>query len=202
MFNLFKKKEVAEAIKNLTAALAEEVSAKEYAETEVKISEKAVGGKVELIDGDGNLAPVPDGDMKVSGDDNVYTVKDGQISAINGEVPSEEAPKEEPPVEAAEDAPAEEAPADETKPNEEIDALKADVEALKAAIAEMQNMIASFASKDEVASFNSQLENLNQTLKAVAKMPVEFSKTNNNTVVKESDKQSQKKLKELFSFKK
>lgn len=198
MLTLFKKKQVAEAIKNLNAKLSEELAAvTEYAETEVKISEKTVGGKVELIDGDGNLTPAPDGDFKIAGDENIYTVKDGQITAINGETPAEEeeAPKEE--VQAAEEAPVEEA-----KPNEEMAALNARVEALENAIAEMQNMIAGFASKDDVAQFSSEVKSLNDTITKLAQLPAEFSKTNNSPVVKDKNKSDYNALAGLIGAKK
>lgn len=60
---------------------------------QVKISDRVVGAKVELIDGEGNLTPIPDGEYKV--DEFEFTVKDGVISEIKGEAKPEEKPEEE-----------------------------------------------------------------------------------------------------------
>lgn len=145
---------------------------------QIQVSDMVVGGKVEVVNPDGTLSPAPDGEYTV--DKDVIEVKDGQITSVNG----------------AEET----APADKKAPEEkmaapdmqsEIDALKAETESLKAAIAELKKAIeddkAEDAAEDQKmsAEFSKQISDLNETLKVLAAMPSEFSKTNQSPIVQD-----------------
>lgn len=166
---------------------------KVWSDTELKISQPEVGGKVEIIDGaTGELTPAEDGDYEM---DNgfKFTVKDGQIASIEGQDKPEEKKDEEAPVDAAEEAetPTEEAPTEE-QPDEvaELKAKVADLEALVAGLAqameELKGSTAGAASKEDVDAFSKEVANLTETIQKLAKVPVEFSKTSTNNTVKES----------------
>ena len=150
-------------------------------EPEIKVSEMVVGGKVEMVNTDDSLSDAPDGEYTV--DKDVIVVKDGQIVSINGE--TETKPVEE--EQAADDVPTEDPAKEDNSMAElkaEVDALKAETETLKAAVEELKGAMV----KDEAmsAEFTAQLNTLNETMKAIAVMPAEFSKTSTNTVVKDS----------------
>jgi hypothetical protein len=155
-------------------------------EGELKVSEVAIGGKVEIVDGEGNLQPAPDGEYQYGED--VLTVKDGLIEAINGEGKQEETPAEE--IEAAEETPAEEPAQDEPKANDELEAVKAELEKLKAEIAEIKAAISGAATKEEMAAIKQEVDasygEMNRTLATVISTPAQFSQTSNNNVVKDS----------------
>ena len=151
---------------------------KVYSDSEIKISDKAVGGKVELVDADGNLSDAPDGDYEM---DNgfKFTVKGGVIASIEGE----EKPKEDAPVEAdATDTPVEDAPAEDSKYAE----LEARVTALEQAVADMNSSVQAAATKEDLGAFTKEVETLNSNIQLLAKVPVEFSQTTKNNTVKES----------------
>lgn len=165
---------------------------KKWTESELQISQREVGGKVELIDGEGKLQPAPDGDYEMA-DGFKFTVNDGQISAIEGEKEEEKPEGEEKPDEQAEETPAD-APKDETQPesNKEVEELKAFVGELAKVVADLQAQIAEMkqgqeqapvaASKEEVEEMNKQLTNLFSALK---KISFESSKTNGNPLLKD-----------------
>ena len=184
---------------------------KVWSESEIKISQQEVGGKVELINADGTLSPAADGEYEME-DGFKFTVKDGQITAIDGqEAPAESETKEkDAPVEAAEetktDAPAEETPADD-KPNEVAD-LKAFVETLAGTVADLAAQVESLkgstevaATKQDVAEFNKEVTELHETIKKLAKVPVEFSKTNMNNRVRDDYDEKVKNLQSMFKGK-
>lgn len=170
---------------------------KKYTDAELKISAMEIGGKVEMIDAEGNIQPAGDGEYEMESGDK-FTVVDGMIAELNGEK-AEEKPEEEVPVEAAEEekeeekeeAPAEEAPVEEVKEEEpkedekqmQIDMLKGELEAMKAAVEELKALIAGSVSKDEMNQFSSEVLG---NLKKLASIPAEFSRTTNSNVIKDS----------------
>ncbi len=197
------------------------VFAKTYSDSQVKVSQKEVGGKVEMIEADGTLSPAPDGD---------YPMEDGSTLVVVGgvitEIKSEEKPaeietetksedkeeemveeviEEEAPVEEVieEEAPVEEvieeeAPVEESKVAE----LESKVSELEAKVDEMAKamelMISEMMSKEvekvkeetsmAIQEFNKQMLEINQNIKTLAKVPVQFSKTDNRPSVQD-DKQ-------------
>lgn len=155
-----------------------------YNPDELNISERVVGGKVELINQDGTLSVLPDGDYELS-DGFKFTVKEGLISAIEGEDPVEET---EQPEEMAEDAPVEEAPKEDglAELKAETEAIKAEVEALKQALAELMEASAGNAKKEDVENFSSEVTKLTDTIMKLAKIPAAPTKTNQSNVVKDS----------------
>lgn len=189
-------------IKNLKKLLLGEqapTELKKWSDSEIKISEKAVGGKVELINADGSLSDAPDGDYELE-DGTVLTVKGGVIEAVNGEKP-EEAPAEE--VEAAEetasDAPSEEAPKEDDKVK--IADLEAAVAALTQEISDIKNALAGSASKEDVQGFAKELGSLNEVLAKLAKIPVESSKTNQDNRLKYQFEDSKMQLAAILAKK-
>jgi hypothetical protein len=182
-----------------------------HKESELQISEVALGGKVELVNPDGTLSPAPDGEYTVG--ENTFTVRDGFIVELNGEK-ADEQPKDETPSENSKpeqemaEEPKQGNPAQE-QPNEIAD-LKAQLEAqaqaieeLKQAIASMQEAIGQNETKESEmsAQFSNQLTELNDTLKQLAAMPAEFSKTNTSNRTKDSNKQKESDLKAVFGIK-
>lgn len=163
----------------------QEESFKVFSASEIKISQMEVGGKVELIDANGELQPAPDDEYELETGEK-FTVKDTLISAIEGrEETKEEEPKEEEPVMeemAKEEAPAEE-PVVEINFQTQIEELKEELETLKTLFAEMKDQC---ATKDDLGGFTQQVEQLNTNIMTLAKVPVEFSKTSTNLQVKES----------------
>ncbi|RZK45904.1 MAG: hypothetical protein EOO97_00275 [Pedobacter sp.] len=177
--------------------MSEYVADKTWTDAELKISQREVGGVVELIDGEGNLSQAPDGEYTME-DGFQFTVKDGQIEAIAGEdKPAEEAPADEVKAEdvPTEDAPAEDVAADPNKEVEDLKAQVADLEAkLTALIGEVEAIKASTevaATKEDVAEYSKAVTELNSTIQKLAKVPVQFAKTNQTNEVK--DQQEQRK---------
>lgn len=173
-------------------------------ESELKISDKGVGGSVELINADSTLSPVEDGDY-VMEDGTKFQVKAGLITNWNGET-------EKPATDdtAMTDTPADEAaetPADEVAEEDETDKIIAEmqtaideqakeIEALKTSIEEIKS---NFSSKEDVANFSKQLEGLNSTLKTIAGIPAEFSKTSNSITIKDSQEDKRNDLARVFA---
>lgn len=176
---------------------------KTYAESEIKVSSKEFGGKVELVDSEGNLSDFPDGDFMIEGDDNVYTASQGQISAINGEsAPAEQPAQEQPaaPVEAPVEAPAQpEQPQGDEKAR--IDSLEAEVAALKEQIAQLLAASQNMAKQEDFNAVKKGLDSINEKLNVLATTPAEFSKTNSSAITKDSNSKSQGKLKHAFGCK-
>ncbi len=185
------KSELIKTFKNLMGVYFGKV----YSSSELNISDKSVGGKVELIQADGTLAPAPDGDY-VMDNGFSFTVKDGLISSIVGEQPVQ---AEETPVEAAAptsgdtvtptEDPAEEAdPAD---PAKDIKELEDRVTVLEQQMAECMAMCQDMSkqkmeSEKSIEAFTKEVKQLNDNIQILAKVPVEFSKTNKSVVVEET----------------
>lgn len=176
-----------ELVKFLSILKSENFDVTELSEDAVKVSERKVGGKVELIGTDGNLSDAPDGDYKVG--DFSFTVKAGVIDSIEGEDnPAEE---DKPAEEKLADEPvAEDAPVEDNSVKEAITALQTETASIKQDIESIKAMLAEFAGKSDVEDFKSEVVKLNQTIEKLAKIPAEFSKTNNSNIVK--DKQEDK----------
>lgn len=172
---------------------------KTYSESDMKISEKVIGGKVEFILPDGELAPVEDGEYDFNGF--VFTCKDGQITAIQGQ----DAPAEEVPVEAAAPAEEVETPAEDATPTEEvpeepkedprIPEMEAKITELESKLTEVLDMLKgqSMAQATEMEAqtkaievFSATVKELNEKISILAKVPVQFSKTNNSVSAEES----------------
>lgn len=162
-------------------------------ESELKVSEMVIGGKVELIDSEGNLEVAPDGEYQI-GEDTIV-VKDGLIESINGD--KGEAKEEE---EMEEDTPADEV--------DEKEAMKAELDAMKEAIAQLKTELEALktsldesnATEQNMASkFNTQLETLNETIKLLMSTPAEPSRTNESIRVKDSYDAKMLEAAKLFS---
>ncbi|GAA4326206.1 hypothetical protein [Flaviaesturariibacter amylovorans] len=198
---------IQQLLKSVRLLMTDFVENKVWSEAEIKISEKAVGSKVELIDADGQLQPAPDGNYEL---DNgfKFTVKDGLIESIEGEDAPAEVPAEDA-VEAAE-VPADEQPKEDlpAEPNPEVDELKvkvADLESkladLAAKVDEMNASVEVAASKEEVAEFTKAAADLNKTILQLAKVPVQFSQTSTNNTVKDSKEQKLVDLAKILNSK-
>ncbi len=178
---------------------------KVYTESDMKVSDKVIGGKVEFILPDGELAPVEDGEYDFDGF--VFTCKDGQITAIQGQ----DAPAEEAPVEAAvsaeDEIPTEEVetPAEDATPTEEvpeepkedprIPEMEAKITELESKLSEVLDILKgqSMAQATEmeaqtqaIEAFSATVKELNEKISILAKVPVQFSKTNNTQSAEES----------------
>jgi len=201
-----------EILKSLKSIIGHYASEKVWSSDEIKISEQAVGGKVEIVNPDGSLTDAPDGDY-VMDNGFSFTVKDSMISVIEGEAPEQGASGqpanegdkskggvvEENPgglTQAATDnvdTPAkEETPEEEKTETPDFEALEERVITLEQTVADMQAVIEGLktapvaATKEDVDSFSKEVSDLHATIKQLAKVPVEFSKTTQNNTVKES----------------
>lgn len=74
------KNELVKSLKNLVSAYFGQV----YTDSQIKVSDKVVGGSVEMIAADGTLSPAPDGDYAMESGFS-FTVKDGKIVSIVGQ---------------------------------------------------------------------------------------------------------------------
>lgn len=161
---------------------------KTYSPSEISLSDKVVGAKVELIGKDGSLSVAPDGEYEVDGFE--FTVKDGLISAVESPVDEN----------MAKDAP--------VTPNPDIEALKAEIETLKSQLADVVKSISGlnegaekFASISDVTDLKSTVEKFNSTIMKLAKLPAEPSKTNTKIEVKENDAAKLEAFAKAFSRK-
>lgn len=187
------KKEMIKTFKNLLGLYFEKV----YTDSEMKISDKSVGSKVEMIGADGSLSDAPDGDY-VMDNGFSFTVKDGMIESIVGEEAPVEAKEEDVPAEDEEvpadeeEVKAEDVPVEEEVPAEDApDEMDARVKALEDKVAELLDMIAGMVEQKmeadkAVEAFTAEVKSLNENIQLLAKVPVEFSKTNTKKVVEES----------------
>ena len=144
---------------------------KVYTESDMKVSEKVIGGKVEFILPDGELAPV----------EAAVTVED-EIPTEEVETPAEDAtPTEEVPEEPKEDPRIPEMEAKitelESKLSEVFDILKGQS---MAQATEME------AQTQAIEAFSATVKELNEKISILAKVPVQFSKTNNTQSAEES----------------
>jgi outer membrane murein-binding lipoprotein Lpp len=189
------KKELVNTLKNLVGLYFGKV----YSDSELKISNKDVGGKVEFILPDGELAPATDGEYTMDNGFS-FTVKDGVIDSIMGEAPAEQA-METTEVEAAVEAPIApevEDPAEEAAPAEDVAQedpamveLSSRVDGLEAKLNELLSKMEGMAKQGEaslaaIETFNAEVRQLNSNIQTLAKVPVEFTKTNKTQVVEES----------------
>ena len=152
---------------------------------QLQISDMVVGGKVEIINPDGTLSPAPNGEYTV--DKDAIEVKDGQITSVNGV--EEKAPTDnKTPEEKLADTPVDNSSTD---LKAQVDALKVETTDLKAAIEELKNSIATDKAEDDAedkkmsAHLSKQFNDLNETLKFLANLPGEFSKTNQSPIEKD-----------------
>ncbi len=167
-----------------------------YAPEELNISERVVGGKVELINEDGTLSALPDGDYELT-DGFKFTIKEGLIESIEGEEPVEEQAEE-----MADEAPIEEVSDPLADLKAETETLKAEVDALKQAIEEIKNGASNNATKEDVQGFQSEVSKLNETIMKLAKIPAEASKTTKSNIVKDSREEKMLEFAKLFKAKK
>lgn len=195
------KKELIKTIQNLMGVYFGKV----YSANELHISDKSVGGKVEAIQADGSLTPVEDGEY-VMDNGFAFVVKDGMIESIITEDANEPASAETPSEDKAEvkaaDAPVSgdttdvpvESPAEEAAPEDvsnDVLELEARVTALEEKLTECLSMMESMnmqkaESLAAIEAFNKEVTQLNSNIQTLAKVPVEFSKTNKANVVEES----------------
>lgn len=193
------KETIAQAIFHFTTEPDQDPSDKVWADSELNISNKEVGGKVEIIDADGNLQDAPDGEYKME-DGTVLTVKDGLIAEIES-ADQEDAEKSEEdmaaadPEQSADDAEGKEdaAEGDTDKEDEAADkALLDEIQSLKQSIADLTSLITGvqnkqqdMASQKEVNELKLSVESLNGNIIKLAKIPVENSKTSKKAEVKD-----------------
>ena len=197
------KQELVKSLKNLVSAYFGTV----YTDSQIKVSDKVVGGVVEMIGADGTLTPAPDGDYAMESGFS-FTVKDGVIVAILGEEPVVEdmtAPTEpimtgETPTDMADVAPA--APVEPTPMEKQVAYMEEKLRSLEEKIAAIEEAIkgmtsASMESEKTISTFNKIVDELNTNIKTLANIPVQFSKVDSS--VKNSE-EKQEKLNNLVNI--
>lgn len=174
---------------------------KVWSSNDLDVSSREVGGKVEVVNVEGQKEAAPDGDYKME-DGFEFTVKDGLIVSIVGEQPKEEmapdAEVEQPEVEV-------EQPEEEMPESPEMEGVKSAiaglderVRAIEDALQVITENMGNKASKEEADNFSKQLSELNETLKKIAKIPTQMSKVNNADVVKDEYEKRLADLSTLF----
>lgn len=174
---LGKNEEVKEEVKE---EIKEEKMEKVYSDAELNISAKEVGGKVELVNADGTLAPAPDGEYKMQ-DGFSFTCQGGQIAAI------------------AEDKKQE--PAMHEKQYEE---LKAEFETLQEQFKSVLDVCVTLKTqnaelKTQLAAFTKQVGDIEGNIKTLAKIPVKESQTSTSNVVKDKREEAMLELAKIFA---
>lgn len=205
------KQEIINGLKNLLGHFS-----KTYTEGELQISSKEVGGKVEMVQPDGSLAPVEDGEYPME-DGMTILVKDGQIAEIKSPDQPEDTQiesvqeSEEDLSAPAEDAPADapvDQPADQPSPDAKVAELESKVAELEAKVEEMasamESMISEMMAKEvesvksetlsAIQQFNATVTEMNNNIKTLAKTPVQFSQTNSKPSVQDEKHEKMKNL--------
>lgn len=175
-----------------------------YQESEMKITEKVIGGKVEFILPDGELGQVPDGEY-VMYDGFTFEVKDGLISKIQGQ--EQESAQED--TEVSEEAVSGDTSTQEVEAEVSEEEVVEEVVVEDPRISEMETKISELESKlseilqmlsdsekvkneemtnqtKAIEAFNLTVKELNEKISILAKVPVQFSKTNSNQANEES----------------
>lgn len=206
-------KELLEQIKNVTAKIlfqkekeVEEVAVDfkteklKDSEIEIKYSEMAVGSPVFKTSADGDV-PAENGDYTT--DSGVsFKVVDGLISEIieapEAEVEAEDLAKED--VEKpAEEAKPDEPKADNSELLQKIESLEAEIASIKEALDKPKED----SKRDEAfAKLDNDVKALAELFSAIAKIPVEFSKTDNRAETADSKNDALKALADIISMKK
>ena len=176
------KLELVKAIQFLKEENKETFEATALTADQVKISDRVVGGKVELIGADGSLSDAPDGDYDVDGFK--FTVKDGVIAAI-AEEDTEDTSTEDTP--ADEDTPDDTTAEDTPDVQAQIDAIQAEVDGIKQILEQIISQLQDAASQQEMSKFSEEVKKLSDTIISLSKIPVQASKTTKKLSVKDSN---------------
>lgn len=134
----------------------------------------AIGAKIDVVDTDGTMAPLMDGEYEIMIDDKPVKISVAAGYVTEMEAPEAEAPeqpesevasgddkKEEP---MAEEMPVEEMPKEEAPASSDIETLKTEIENLKAVIAEI------------VAKMEGSMTNQEETSKSLRNLTISFEK--------------------------
>jgi hypothetical protein len=158
-------------------------------EAEMKIDNFAIGEKAEVVNTDGTLAPAPDGEY-TNADGVKYTVKDGLIDSIDGQF-------------AEEEKPVEQTATPENDFKTQLEAQAQEIADLKAKLETLETKMASDKEEETTLSenFSNQLKELNDSIKILATIPAEFSKTSTNNTVKDNKEDKLKELQRILSGK-
>lgn len=194
------KQELVKSLKNLVSAYFGTV----YTDSQIKVSDKVVGGVVEMIAPDGTLTPAPDGDYAMENGFS-FTVKDGVIVAIMGEeavVEDMTAPTPTPVVTETPTDMEDVAPVEPTPMEKQVAYMEEKLRSLEEKIAAIEEAIngmtsASMESEKTISTFNKIVDELNTNIKTLANIPVQFSKV--DTSVKNGE-EKQEKLNNLVNI--
>ena|GEM_PF-1568973 len=185
----FFKNMVSKKVVNLIEALNDMI----YSYDEIKVSDKVVGAKVEIVDVNGELAPIEDGEY-VMEDGLVITTKGGLIESIVDKDGNPLGEKSEVPAtseEQAEDTPVEDSKSDELKA--EFESFKSDVETRLTKIEEALSLATQ--SNDEVKVEAQQLSKvMTELTEVLKKTPHEFSKANPSSFKQDKNEEKRKEL--------
>lgn len=131
----------------------------------------AIGAKIDVVDTDGTMAPLMDGEYEIMVDEKpikivvaagyVTEMEQPEAQTEGEEETMPEAPAEQP---MAEDMPVEEMPKDEAPASSDIETLKGEIENLKAVIAEI------------VAKMEGSMTNQEETSKSLRNLTISFEK--------------------------
>lgn len=180
--------QVTTLFKALKMAFQDSGTATEYTASQLQLGDRAVGSAAQLVNPDNTLSPLPDGKYRVTGEDFVFTVKDGLIASIGEDMA-------ETPVDPAVD-PATPVEDPEKKP-EAMAAAPEDFEARIAAIESTLNGLVekidkvlgvaeaapaeeNFATAEAVNKIASQFAEIQKVVMLFAEMPAQESQTSRN----------------------
>ena len=194
------KQELVKSLKNLVSAYFGTV----YTDSQIKVSDKVVGGIVEMIAPDGTLTPAPDGDYAME-DGFSFTVKDGVIVSIMGEeavVEDMTAPTPTPVVTETPTNMEDVAPVEPTPMEKQVAYMEEKLRSLEEKIAAIEEAIkgmtsASMESEKTISTFNKIVDELNTNIKTLANIPVQFSKVDSSV---KNNEEKQEKLNNLVNI--
>jgi uncharacterized protein YlxW (UPF0749 family) len=202
------KNELVKTLRNLVSAYFGKV----YTASELKVSDKVVGGVVEMIAADGTLSTAPDGEY-IMEDGFHFMVKGGVIETIldkDGnpivEVEEEElsdyTPSEQPIMTGETVSTEMDIVEDVTSIESSLFELYNRVMEMEGKVTELQNQLAEMTtqkmeSEKAIETFNKVVNELNNNIKTLASVPVQFSKTDNSA---KENEEKQNRLNELVSI--
>jgi hypothetical protein len=183
------KKELVKTFKSLLGVYFAEVLTYDS----VRISDKSVGSKVQKVNSQNELEDLADGDYTMD-DGFAFTVKDGLISSIVGvedEIMSEdEVPSTGSTESVVTEPQTEEEMAkkeDEYIKKEDMSAYEDRLKAIEDTLLAVTEMVNKIKEDKSVEQFSKVVSDLNENIKTLAKVPVQFSKTTKEQAVTEDN---------------
>lgn len=180
-------------------AITKNLEFKTYTNDELKIAERKVGAKVEIVKEDGSLETAPDGTYEME-DSFVFIVKDGLIESIEGEEePAQDAPATDM-AEAETVEPSSDVSAELSKMKEYMTQIAAKVDELVNNVNQINDVIKAQETQDtEMAEMKKNMTAMYEAVKIFAKVPAQDSKVVKPMVVADSKDKARADMVNVFN---